>query len=397
MAGDLLERADVLGADAQFDLCTREGRPTPISGGSPAGLAEPVRRYRHGDVRRHIMTVQHPKGPMPVLKVLQTNACAKDCFYCPFRAGREFRREAFTPEELAGLTDQLHRARLVKGLFLSSGVVGHDDFTMDRIVATGEILRSHYHFDGYLHLKIMPGASDGAIEAALRLADRVSINLEAPNADRLARLTSTKDLSRDLLHPLRRVKAMLARQGRRVSRSTQLVVGPAGESDAEILSTTLRLYRELGLARVYYSTFRPVPDTPLEGTPAENPERQRRLYQADMLLRHYDFGLDDLSLDTDGRLPLDQDPKLAWAEAHPDLFPIEINHARRLDLLRVPGLGPKGVATIMATRRREPIRNESHLRHLGLRTARVLPWVTINGRYPPRQLPLPDKALRART
>jgi len=391
MTADILERADLLGHDAQFDLCTREGRPAPDGDGSGAGLARAERRYRHGDIRRHISLVQHPRhGPMPVLKMLQTNACAKDCFYCPFRAGRSFRREAFTPDELARLTDQLYRARVIRGLFLSSGVVGHGDYSMERIVATAEILRHRLRFDGYLHLKLMPAASDAAVERAIALADRVSANLEAPNPVRLARLTTTKDLNADLVAPLRRVARLAAARGRSVSRTTQFVVGAAGESDAEILGTTDRLYREVGLARAYFSAFRPVPDTPLDGLPAEDPARERRLYQADFLLRQYRFTLADLPLDAGGGLPRDVDPKLAWARAHPERFPVEVNRAGRETLLRVPGLGPRAVERILAARRARAIRDVSHLQALGIHARRVAAWVTLDGRMAPRQLALPE-------
>lgn len=347
------------------------------------------RRYHHGDPRRWIMRVQHPDGKIPILKILQTNACANDCRYCPMRAGRDFRREAFTPEELAAVVDQMHRARLIDGLFLSSGVVGHEDYAMDRIVATGEILRRRYGFTGYLHLKIMPGASDGAIEAALRLANRVSVNLEAPNAQRLAEVAPAKDLSRDLLAPLRRVKSMVGGLDHSVSRTTQFVVGATEETDREILSTTQLLYRQLGLSRVYYSRFSPATDTPLEEHEPESLEREHRLYQADMLIRDYGFDVDDLPLGDDDRLPLDRDPKLAWAHQHSELYPIELNTASRSALLHVPGLGVKGTRLILAARRSGPIRDVSQLRRLGIRTERVLPWVTIDGRSAARQLPLP--------
>jgi predicted DNA-binding helix-hairpin-helix protein len=389
MTADVLERLDVLGGDAQFDLCAAGGRPAPDGDGSAAGLARAERRYRHGDVRRHISLVRHPKGPMPVLKLLQTNACAKDCFYCPFRAGRSFRREAFTPDELARLTDQLARAGMVRGLFLSSGVIGHGDQSMERIVDTAEILRAKYRFRGYLHLKIMPRASNAAIERAVRLADRVSINLEAPNAERLGKLSRTKDFAQDLVSPLERAAAIAAAAPRPVSQTTQLVVGAAGESDAEILATTQRLYRDLRLARVYYSAFRPIPDTPLDGRPAEDPSRERRLYQADFLLRDYGFAADELPLGGDGRLDPGVDPKLAWARAHPEWFPVELNRADREALLRVPGLGAKAVAAVLAARRLGRLRDGADLRRLGIQADRVLPWVTLDGRRAPLQLPLP--------
>ena len=387
---DLLARADVLGADAQLDLCAESGRPMPDGDGSARGLVRAERRYRHGDVTRHITTAQGPRGPMKQLRVLQTNACAKDCFYCPFRAGRGHRREAYSPEELARLADALHRAGAIEGLFVSSGVVGHADYSMAQLVETAEILRARHGFDGYVHLKLMPAASDAAVEAALRVADRVSINLEAPNPSRLARLTSTKDLGADLLAPLRRVKRLLTSARRRVSRTTQFVVGAAGESDREILETTVPLYRQLGLSRVYYSAFSPVPDTPLESAPAEDPLRERRLYQADFLVRDYGFDLDELPLaQDDGRLPLGIDPKLAFAQAQPELFPVEVNSATRWQLLRVPGIGPRGVVRILRERRAGRLRDPGQLRRMGC-APRALDWVTVDGRAAARQLTLPQ-------
>lgn len=399
MAADLDDRLALLAGDAQYDLCTTHGRPAPDGDASPSGLARAERRYRHGDVTRHIMRISGPRGPTTQLRVLQTNACAKDCFYCPFRAGRSFRREAFTPDELARLTDGLHRAGRIRALFLSSGVVGHDDHSMAQIVATGEILRWRYRYSGYLHLKMMPGASDAAIEAALTVADRVSVNLEAPTAAHLAKLTSTKDLAADLLAPLRRVKRLLDAgrlrrrnpvTGRdepvRVSRTTQFVVGPAGETDRDLLGVTQQLYRELGLSRVYYSAFRPVPDTPLDGQPPEDPRRERRLYQADFLLRDYGWSADELPMDAD-RLNLGADPKLAWAEAHRARFPIEVNHADRLELLRVPGIGPAAADAIVAARREGRLRSPEAVVRLGA-AARALAWVTVDGRRAARQLTL---------
>jgi predicted DNA-binding helix-hairpin-helix protein len=374
---DAEAKIDILGQAAQYDLCSVAGQPMPDG--------EPLRR----DIMRHIAYVQPAAGrPMPVLKVLQTNACAKDCYYCPFRAGRRFRRAAFKPEELAHITVQLYRARLIQGLFLSSGVVGKDDYTMGQIVATAEILRRKHAFDGYLHLKIMPTASDSAIEAALRLANRVSVNLEAPNAERLAQLTSTKDIHHDLVMPLRRVKTLVEETGRRVSRTTQFVVGAAGESDREILSTAQRLYRELGLRRAYYSAFRPVHDTPLEGQPAENPLRQDRLYQADALLRLYNFSLGDIGLRRDGNLALDADPKLVWAQGHPEHFPVEVNTAPRSALLRVPGIGPVSADRLLMWRRQGSLRTLADLRKAGAAAERAAPFVILDGRRPPEQLTL---------
>ncbi len=415
MAG-VVERANLLSADAAFDVCRRpkvvpvtdrhRGYGKPIAATSakrhvaPAGglfdgaisapMGQNARKYHHGDIRRSVMRVQHPQGPIDILKILQTNACANDCRYCPMRAGRDFRREAFSPDELARLVDQMYRARLIEGLFLSSGVVGRGDLTMERIVATGRILRRQYGFKGYLHLKIMPGASDEAIGAALRIADRVSVNLEAPNQERLRDLAPAKDFSSELLASLAKVKSMLPQMGRRVSRTTQFVVGAGDETDRELLTTTEHLYRRLGLSRVYYSRFKPTPGTPLEDRPPASHKREHRLYQADMLIRDYGYNVAELPLGADDRLPLDTDPKLAWAQAHPSMYPIEVNTADRSSLLRVPGIGPRGATAIIEARRRSRIRSVVKLRRIGVRTEKALEWVTIDGRFAPRQLRLPS-------
>jgi len=380
---DLEQKVDLLVNGAEYDVCSvqRAGPVRPDRTGSPG--------YSPFDVTRWITPVIRADGrPLPVLKILLTNACQKDCYYCGTRAGRDFRRVAFQPDELARLFDQLYRAGAVQGLFLSSGVVGQGDYTQERMVAVAEILRTRYDFRGYIHLKLMPHASPAAVEQAMRLADRVSVNLEAPTPERLARLTSAKNLNVDLLAPLRAAKAIAEAQGSRVSRTTQFVVGPAGESDRELLTCSQQLYRELGLARAYYSAFRPVPDTPLEDLPPTPLIRQHRLYQADFLLRQYGFSADELPFDQDGNLPATQDPKLLWALRHPERFPVEINRAGRHELLRVPGIGPRSTERIVAARRQERLRSLGALSALGVDTRRAAPFVLLDGRRPPLQLEL---------
>ena len=267
-----------------------------------------------------------------MLKVLLSNVCQKDCYYCANRASRDFRRVTFAPEELARAFDQMHRKGLVKGLFLSSGVCGNAGRTMDQMIATVELVRKRYAFAGYVHLKILPGASFSHVERAVQLATRVSVNLEAPNAERLARIAPRKDFTANLLQPMHWTKGLVEASGGHLvpaGQTTQFVVGAAGESDCEILITTVRLYKEIGLARAYFSAFQPVADTPLEGYAPTPPLREHRLYQSDWLLRQYDFTFEDLIFDEAGNLPREADPKIMWAQVHPERFPIEINHASR--------------------------------------------------------------------
>ncbi|MBN1262111.1 MAG: radical SAM protein [Anaerolineae bacterium] len=252
-----------------------------------------------------------PKGRVPLLKTLVSSACERNCNYCAFRSGRNFQRASFTPEELAYLFLQIYEAGLVKGIFLSSGMIGGGPKTQDRILETAAILRQHHRFTGYLHLKIMPGAERDQIAAGMALADRVSLNLEAPNARRLTTLAPKKGFDDELLTRLTWVHEL--RQSMRPhtspSMTTQFVVGAAGESDVELLLTTEQLTRRLGLARAYFSIFSPVPDTPLEMLPPASLTRQRRLYQASFLLRDYGFAAEELPFAQDGNLPLETDPK----------------------------------------------------------------------------------------
>ncbi len=340
-----------------------------------------------------------PAGNITLLKGMVANACERNCLYCCFRAGRDFRREAFAPDELAETFMRLYRAGIVQGLFLSSGVIGGGVRTQDQIIATGEILRQRYSFAGYLHLKIMPGAEAEQVRRTMLLADRVSINLEAPNSDRLAALAPRKAFHEELVGPLRVVEELRQEHGGRpgiwgrVGRSgpsltTQFVVGPAGESDQELLRTTAYLIHRLGLARAYFSAFQPVPDTPLADRPAESPLRERRLYQASYLVRDYGFAVEDLAFDQEDRLPLDVDPKLAWARHHLAEAPVELNSASRQELLRVPGIGPRLADRLLAARRQGRLRDLYDLGKLGLPTNRLAPFVLLDGRRPPRQLPL---------
>jgi predicted DNA-binding helix-hairpin-helix protein len=331
-----------------------------------------------------------------LLKAMLTTACERDCLYCSFRAGRDCRRATFKPEEMARLFDQVHRAGLVDGLFLSTGIIKGGANTQERLLDTAEILRHRLGYRGYLHLKIMPGAERGQVWRAMQLADRVSANLEAPGPAWLAQLAPHKDFDGELLSPLRWVEELRrempvgsAWRRRMPSSATQFVVGPAGESDLEILSISARLLHHLRLTRVYFMAFNPVPGTPLEGHPPENPLREHRLYQASYLLRDYGFDLEELPFAGDGRLPLGKDPKLAYAEAHMRQCPLELSRADREELLRVPGIGPRGADAILRARHQAgALRDLSDLRRLGVVAERAAPYVTLRGRAPTLQLPL---------
>jgi len=364
--------------------------------GQMAGLdcdGEPTARQRRKRdfLEGAVYQVQRPDGPMTVLRTMQTSACERNCHYCPFRAGRSRTvRLRFDPDELAREFDRMQRAGVVSGLFLSSGIVGGGVRAMDSMLATVELVRRKYGYRGYVHLKIMPGAEQAQVEQAIRLADRVSINLEGASAERLACLAPQKDFEGELLRAMRWVRQMAQvwGPGKVPSLTTQFVVGPAGESDRELLTTADRLYREMGLARAYYSRFKPVFDTPLADVAPTPTVRQHRLYQADWLLRFYGFTLDDLPFDPGGALPTDVDPKLAWARRHLAHRPVEVNRASRRELLRVPGIGPRSADAILRARRRGRLRDLADLRALGAVAGRAAPFVLLDGRRPPRQLEL---------
>ncbi|HOX42705.1 MAG TPA: radical SAM protein [Myxococcota bacterium] len=332
----------------------------------------------------------HPSGrPVAMLKTLLDNACTGDCGYCAQRAGRDTCRTRFAPEELARLFAELVRAGRAEALFLSSGLGSDPIRTMDRMLAAVELVRTRHAFQGFVHLKILPGVERSQVVRAAALADRLSINLEAPTPARLRALSGGKQLSADILTRVGWIAdEVRARRGRARGHTTQLVVGPAGETDAELLGAAARMYRRHGASRVYYSAFRPVPGTPLEDRPAAPARRQLRLYQADFLLRRYGFEEDDMALDPAGNLPLDEDPKTAWARRHPERFPLEVNRADREELLQVPGLGPLAVERILAARRASPIRSLEDLRRLSLRAERAAPFLLFEGRPAMRQLRL---------
>ena len=377
---DALEKLKLLGPPTCFE---------PAEEVNAVGGCTPPSR-RADDLAGCIHNAVMPGGKrIALLKTLLTSACERDCAYCAFRQGRDFRRATFLPDELARLFIQLYQRGLAEGIFLSSGVAGGGPRTEDRLIATAELLRHRYGFQGYIHLKIMPGAEREQIAAAMRLANRVSVNLEAPNTERLRVLAPHKLFAEELLQRLRWIEEIRRElPGRWPSSTTQFVVGAAGESDLELLTTTEFLHRQAGLARAYFMAFMPVPDTPLEDHPPTPPLREHRLYQSSFLLRDYGFTVEELPFDADGNLPLERDPKLAWASRELAHAPVEVNTAERPMLLRVPGIGPKGAARLLEERRRGRLRELADLRKLGIAADRAAPFILLDGRRPTYQLSL---------
>ncbi|MHB1158912.1 MAG: radical SAM protein [Chloroflexota bacterium] len=370
-----------LASEARFDLAGTDEARFDLAGAGEARGGRATEGNRVSEELGHYLHRPAGCASAPLLKVLLSDACQNSCLYCAFRAGGGRRHTAFQPEELAGAFMEMHRRGRASGIFLSSGLAGDPRRTMESMLRTVEILRHRHRFPGYIHLKILPGATEEYLHAACRLADRVSANLEAPNPGRLATLCPEKRFQDDLESSLRRV-AQLRRQGPVLpfGHITQLVVGAAGESDREILETTGRLYAEADLTRAYFSAFSPLPGTPLEGHVPTQAARQRRLYQADSLLRQYGFSPEELPTGEEGNLPLDRDPKLEWALRHPERFPVEVNRAPREELLRVPGIGPKGANALLRMRKKGRLAGPEALKGLPLLLSRAAPFLLVNGR-----------------
>jgi predicted DNA-binding helix-hairpin-helix protein len=387
------EKLDILAASARHDVCL-----ATCSGNTAGGVGR-LRDPVHPESRWIYPAHVPGRGEVGILKILQTNACKNHCSYCflSSRCDRE-RRVSFDPQELADLFMGFVRARLAHGIFLSSGVGQDPDLSMARMVQTAEILRRRHGFGGYIHLKVLPGCSAAAVEQAALVADRISVNLEAPSARYLQALAPEKRFARDLLGPMR-VAAGLVRQrmgGRRSapegsrglrvnSHTTQFVVGAGEESDLDILRTVDWLYRELYVFRAYFSAFQPPPGggrVPLgPAIPGDHSlAREHRLYQCDFLLRGYGFRLPDLVFDRQGRLPANVDPKMAHALMHPELYPVDVNHAPEELLLRVPGIGPVAARRIAERRRRSPFRGLGDLKATGAALRRAEGYLEFSGR-----------------
>lgn len=314
-----------------------------------------------------------------LFKVLQTNLCQYNCFYCANRQQRDCKRLTFKPEELASVFLNFYRRRWVEGLFLSSAIYPNPNLAQEMMFITLKLIRQA-GFRGYIHAVILPGVDEALIQKIAQLSDRLSLNLEAPNQKYLSYLSPSKDFNKLLFNGLKRLSFFHKRHPLKAGLTTQLVVGAANESDKEILLLSQGLYKNLSLDRVYYSGFSPVEETPFENKPACSNLREARIYQADFLLRHYGFNAEELTFDRKGNLYEDLDPKLAWARAHPEKFPIEINTARLEQLLRVPGIGRISAKRIVTIRKCERILRLEDLRRLGVVVSRARNFITLAGK-----------------
>ena len=361
---DTDSRLAILSSDARYDLSCACG-------------SNDQDRRRRGKNGMWVYPASLPRGGKGImLKTLVSNTCVNDCRYCPLRTGCDTPRCTLGPDEIARIfMDYVQRGGIF-GLFLTSGVIRNPDFTMDRITSTAEILRKRYRYRGFIHLKIIPGASEGAIQKAVSLSSAVSLNVEAPTARRFAPLGTNKNFVRDIVQPIQLISRLTGKSSRyaNVTQTTQFIVGASDEPDSEIVEATSRLYRNWNLGRVYFSAYQKgLGDANLPGEQNQTSSgdvltREHRLYQTDFLLRKYKFSAEDIPFDDSGNLRIDIDPKQHWADRHPEFFPVKIMRASRGELLRVPGLGPTYVSRILDTRHNGILRG---LRDIGLRGKRL--------------------------
>lgn len=377
----VMERLGILADAAKYDAsCASSGTAKRNSaGGKGLGSTEG-------------MGICHAYAPdgrcISLLKILLTNHCIFDCHYCVNRKSSNVRRARFTPQEVADLTVAFYRRNYIEGLFLSSGIVRSSNHTMEQLIEAARILREEHEFRGYIHLKTIPEADAELVARAGLYADRVSINVELPTQAGLARLAPDK--STPVIEGAMAnigsaiVEAKDARKRFRhaprfapAGQSTQMIVGADQASDADIVGRSATLYSRFRLRRVYYSAFSPIPDAsavlPLQRPPLL---REHRLYQSDWLMRFYGFAPHEVqqAAGADGMLPLDIDPKLAWALRFREAFPVDVNRAPREALLRVPGLGVRAVNALLSARRQRRLRLED-VGRLTVSLAKVRPFI----------------------
>ncbi|HLL55572.1 MAG TPA: putative DNA modification/repair radical SAM protein, partial [Myxococcaceae bacterium] len=343
-----------------------------------------------------------------LLKILLTNFCIFDCQYCVNRISSDTPRARFTPEEVVQLTLDFYKRNYIEGLFLSSGVLKSPDHTMEQLIQVARTLRQEHGFGGYIHLKAVAGASRELLEEAGRWADRLSANVELPTEADLQKLAPEKSLGTitTAMDQMRQRIDQAKAEGRESAKapkfapagqSTQLIVGATPSTDATILATADRLYRDFRLVRIYYSAYSPIPSSDPR-LPAKPPPlvREHRLYQADWLMRHYGFGASELLTAEQPNLSLELDPKLSWALRRRDFFPVDVNRAPREALLRVPGFGTRTVTRILKIRGLRQL-SLADLARLRVSLDKVRPFVVTTDHRPTRlldQAQLPRRVAR---
>lgn len=380
---NILEKLTILADGAKYDVsCASSGVNKTNKGGIGNSKAYGICHTWSADGRC-----------ISLLKILLTNYCIYDCSYCINRSSNDIPRASFTAREVADLTIQFYRRNYIEGLFLSSAVERNPNHTMEKIYKVLDILRNEYHFYGYIHVKVIPGADPAIIHKTGLLADRMSVNIEQPTEQSLKLLAPQKSLPL-LYAPMNQIKNEIIvnsedrKKYRHVKKfvpagqSTQMIVGATNDSDLTILRTTEALYKHFGLKRVYYSAYIPVNEGPNLPALSTAPPllREHRLYQADWLLRFYKFRAEEIVNPRYPRLDPNFDPKTSWALRNIQLFPLEVNKASYEELLRVPGIGIKSALRIVRQRRLAPV-SFDHLAKMGVVLKRAKYFITCQGRY----------------
>ena len=380
---DLQEKLRILSAAAKFDVScsssggTRKNTPQGIGNSAPSGIC-------------HSFTSDG--RCISLLKILLTNYCIYDCAYCVNRSSNDVERAAFTPEEVIDLTINFYRRNYIEGLFLSSAVFKSPNHTMELLIKVASTLRYEHKFNGYIHLKAIPGADSELLNKAGNVADRLSVNIELPSSNSLKLLAPQKS-KEDILKPMSFINSQIIskKENRKTNKSapsfvpagqsTQLIIGATPDTDYKIINLSESLYNNLNLKRVYYSAYVPVSNNPMLSKIRFSPLlREHRLYQADWLLRFYDFKAKELLSKNSPSLDLNFDPKTNWALNNLDFFPIEINKAPYKDLLRIPGIGMISAKRIMSARWVHAL-DYSDLKNLGVVLKRAQYFITCSGKY----------------
>ena len=367
------EKLEILADAAKYDVsCSSSGGNRKNNGGLGNSHASGICHSYTEDGRC-----------VSLLKILLTNHCIFDCAYCVSRKSNDIKRAAFTVEEVVDLTINFYRRNYIEGLFLSSGIFKDADTTMERLVRVAKKLRTEHRFNGYIHLKSIPGASDELMKEAGLYADRLSINIEIPTEKGLKLLAPDKSHA-EMMKPMDFVKneLILYKDERKIfkkipkfapaGQSTQMIVGATNETDLKIIKVANHFYQNFNLKRVYYSGYVPVlEDSRLPSIHSQVPmQRENRLYQADWLMRFYGFRADEILENTNPLLDLEVDPKLAWALRNREKFPVNINTAPKEMILRVPGIGTKSTGKILMARRFQKL-NLEHLQKMGVAVNRA--------------------------
>jgi predicted DNA-binding helix-hairpin-helix protein len=379
---DLEQKLDILMSLAVDD---REGLPPRLSHTKSVGALRPL----------NIRSLRPAPGmKMSLLRILMTNACSYNCHYCPMRRDRPMPRTLLKPEELVRIFLGAHQRGWCEGLFITTGIPGRPVKVMDDLIQVLELLRERHRFRGYIHVKLVAGSETSQIDRLTALASRVSLNFEAPCGKSLAQIAPEKSFS-TTLHDFERVRSLVVREraeqahgkprdplhpGGASGMTMQFVVGATNDSDQRLLHTITSLKAPGGVHHPQFSAFRPISNTPMEGVPAAPALREHRLYQAAHLLSSYGFTPEEVIYESNGNLPLSLDPKSAWALAHPELFPVEVQRASHEELLRVPGIGPTAARRLVEQRGSVLVRGLGDLRKLGVITNRAGGFLTLRGK-----------------